>query len=630
MKFKNFISVLYRENTYRSEIDGLRALAVLPVILFHAGLDWVPGGYVGVDVFFVISGFLITGILMRELEAGSFSVLTFYERRARRILPALFSVMAVTAGLGILFMLPYELRELAQSMIAVLSFVSNVFFWLEVNYFSTSAERLPLLHTWSLSVEEQFYIFFPLALWLFWRFWRGGLIPAMFVVFLGSLLLAQLLVQRAPSPAFYLLPTRAWELLAGSLSAVYLLRSAQPGHVAGEILGAAGLLSILYSILFFHEGTPFPSLWTLVPVLGTVGVLIGASEHTFVGRFLSLKPAVFIGLISYSAYLWHQPLFAFARISAPDHHPSGHLMIGLAALSLVLAWVSWRFIEQPFRRKDGFTRRQIFVHSGFGAAVLAGVASAFLFTQGLVQRFPEDQQAWLVRSPAEYGAYVSGAYAKIENAPLSEARPNLVLVGDSFSQDFYNMVAENEAFPDHAISAIYIPARCQLSFGFSWDETRALIQQKDREMCSRKRVTSTQQAIIQNADIVVFAFSWREWSAERMADVLRNLELREAQDVFVIGSKRFLSRRQTLQIGEPSDIRVAPSARVAGTTRILSATLPKDVFVDTLAIACQGGCPLFTPDGALISHDGSHLTREGARYIGDALMSTSPLADYGS
>jgi len=198
--------------SYRGEIDGLRAVAVLPVILFHSGLQWMPGGYVGVDVFFVISGFLITSILVRELDAGKFSILNFYERRARRILPALFLVMAMTAVLGTILMLPYELRDFGRSMIAVLAFVSNFFFWRETDYFATAAEQLPLLHTWSLSVEEQFYILFPLMLWLFWRYWRGGLIPVMVVVSLASLALAEIMVHRSPAAVFYLLPTRGWEL----------------------------------------------------------------------------------------------------------------------------------------------------------------------------------------------------------------------------------------------------------------------------------------------------------------------------------------------------------------------------------------------------------------------------------
>ena len=614
--------------SYRSEIDGLRAVAVLPVILFHAGLQWVPGGYVGVDIFFVISGFLITGILMRELEADQFSILNFYERRARRILPALFFVMTVTAILAAIFMLPYELRDFARSMIAVITFVSNFFFWSEADYFATAAERLPLLHTWSLSVEEQFYILFPVVLWLFWKYWRGGLVSAMVVVSLASLALAEFVVHRSPATAFYLLPTRGWELLSGSLAAVYLLKRGACGRVAGEVIGGVGLLAVLFSILFFDEGTPFPSIWALVPVLGTVGILVGASGQTFVGRILSLRPAVFIGLISYSAYLWHQPLFAFARVIADEADPSDQLMIGLAVLSLVLAWVSWRFVEEPFRRKNLFSAGQIFLHSSFGAAALGGLAAIFLLSQGLERRFPEDQRSWLVKSREEYTVYVRGGHGKVVNKPLSHSQPNLLLVGDSFSEDFYNMMLENEAFTDHSITAIRMSSSCQLNFGFSWDETRSLIPEDKRASCSRQSLTEKDLEKIRSADVVIFAFKWREWSARRMPAVLANLNLNPEQKVFVIGSKRMLSRRGTMQLDDPTGTLVEPPAKDIETSRLLRETLPKGVFVDTLALLCPNGCPLFTADGALISHDGYHLTRAGARHIGGVLFATPPLAAY--
>jgi peptidoglycan/LPS O-acetylase OafA/YrhL len=614
--------------SYRSEIDGLRAVAVLPVILFHTGLHWMPGGYVGVDVFFVISGFLITGILMRELEGGTFSILSFYERRARRILPALFLVMAVTAILAMVFMLPYELRDLGRSMIAVLAFISNIFFWDEANYFATAAERLPLLHTWSLSVEEQFYILFPIVLWLFWKYWRKGLVPAMIVVSLASLVLAEVVVHRSPSTAFYLLPTRGWELLAGSLAAVYLSRRAALGRLSGEISGGVGLLAIFYSILFFDEATPFPSVWALVPVLGTVGILIGASGQTLVGRILSFRPAVFVGLISYSAYLWHQPLFAFARITTSERNPTDQVMIGLAVLSLILAWGTWRFIEQPFRQKNLFDARQVFIYSSFGAATLAGMAAIFIFTQGFAQRFPENMRSWLVKTPAEYGDYVRTGHGSVLNAPLSDSRPNLVLIGDSFSQDFYNMVTENSAFADYSISTIYIPARCQLSFAFSWEDVNSLIRKKDRALCSKRSLTGKQEKIIQNANVVIFAFSWRDWSASRMAEVLQNFDLDTEQTAFVIGSKRFLSRKRVLQLDDPVGSKIEPSAKDSETSRILGESLPDGVFIDTMALLCPNECPLFTPDGELISHDGSHLTQAGARYVGEVLFAAPPLAIY--
>ena len=614
--------------TYRPEIDGLRAVAVLPVILFHTGLHWMPGGYVGVDVFFVISGFLITGILMRELEAGTFSILRFYERRARRILPALFLVMAVTAVLSMIFLLPSELRDFARSMIAVITFLSNFFFWLESDYFATASEKLPLLHTWSLSVEEQFYILFPLALWLLWRFWRGGLVLSIVLVLFVSLMLAEALVHRLPTAAFYLLPTRAWELLAGSLAAIYLFRHAQPRPLLGECVGGLGFLAILYSVLVFDKGTPFPSLWTVIPVLGTVGILIGASERSIIGRFLSLRPIVFIGLISYSAYLWHQPLFAFARITAPGDEPAGLLMISLAVLSLFLAWGTWRFVERPFRRKDLFSARQIFVQSSVGTAVLAGLAAVFLLSQGLVQRFPEDQRTWLVQSREEYAVYMRAGHSTAMKNPLSDTKPNLVLVGDSFSQDFYNMIQENGAFADHSISAVRFSSSCQLSFGFTWEDTRSLIPEDKRASCARQELGEKEHEMIQGADVVIFAFSWRDWSARRMAKVLENLDLNPEQKVFVIGSKRMLPRRKILELDDLEGARAEPPANDIETTKILKETLPNDVFVDTLALVCPGGCPLFTADGALISYDSSHLTNAGARYVGSVLFDKSQLSAY--
>jgi len=286
---------------YRPEIDGLRAVAVMPVILFHAGVTQMSGGYVGVDVFFVISGFLITGILARELQAGQFSLLGFYERRARRILPALFLVLLVTAIVGALVMLPYELATLGRGIVAVLLFVSNVLFWRESGYFAAASELNPLLHTWSLAVEEQYYILFPLVLWACWRWFPRGVVPLLGLITVGSLALAEVLSVRMPSANFYLLPTRAWELLAGSLAALYLLRRPAPQGWLAEALGLAGLAAIAFAVLTYDAATPFPSLWALAPVLGTVAIIVAASPATLVGKLLGTAPFVGIGLISYSA-----------------------------------------------------------------------------------------------------------------------------------------------------------------------------------------------------------------------------------------------------------------------------------------------------------------------------------------
>ena len=376
--------------SYRPEIDGLRAVAVAPVILFHGGIAGFSGGFVGVDVFFVISGYLITSIILREMGQGRFSLLRFWERRARRILPALVLVMVCCIPFAWMWMLPDQYLAFSRSLIAVSVFSSNILFWRESGYFAAAAEEKPLLHTWSLAVEEQFYILFPLAVLLIWRLGRRVLVAAVALVGLASLGLSQYAAHASPAANFYLLPTRAWELMAGALCAFALDRRALPGS---DVLAGLGLALILGAVVGFDEATPFPSVWALVPVAGTVLIVLFARSGGHVARGLSWRPVVAVGLISYSAYLWHQPLFAFARIAIP-WPPPVWLILGLAALSLALAALSWRYVEQPFRDRSG-----IFTGARLPAVLLPAVAVLIVIgvdghlRGGVPGRFPAQVQA---------------------------------------------------------------------------------------------------------------------------------------------------------------------------------------------------------------------------------------------
>ena len=352
---------------YRPEVDGLRAVAVLPVILFHAGLSVSSGGFVGVDVFFVISGYLITSIIIDQVQRGTFSLLDFYARRARRILPALFLVVLCTMPFAWRWMVPGELRDSSQSVAAVSVFASNFLFWLHSGYFDRLATEKPLLHTWSLSVEEQFYVLFPVTLLFLWRLGTRWLFAVVVTVAVASLALAEYWQPWDASAAFYLLPTRAWELSIGVLCALFLFKR---GQLKNEALSALGLVLIATSVVLYDQTVPFPSLYTLVPVGGAAFVILFAAEHTRTARFLSTKPLVGIGLISYSAYLWHHPLFALARIRSFEP-PGTFTMLALAGLSLLLAYVSWRFIEQPIRQFHGWSHSKVLV-------VAAGVSAVFL------------------------------------------------------------------------------------------------------------------------------------------------------------------------------------------------------------------------------------------------------------
>lgn len=336
-------------------------------------------------MFFVISGYLITSILIGELAKGSFSIVRFYERRARRILPALFVVMLACMPFAYMWMLPSQLKDFGQSLIAVVFFASNILFWREDGYFASAAELKPLLHTWSLAVEEQYYLLFPLFLLLFWRFGRRHVFWSVVAIAALSLLLAEWGWRNEPSGNFYLAPARTWELLAGSICAFLTVGKAQR---SSNLLSTAGLALILLAIFAYDENTPFPSVYTLVPVVGTALIILFAAEDTWVARLLSMRGFVGIGLISYSAYLWHQPLFAFSRLRSLTE-PGHSVMAALAVTALLLAWATWYYVEQVFRKRANpvlVAQRGVFVASGTIGAVFVVIGVIAHSLDGLPNR----------------------------------------------------------------------------------------------------------------------------------------------------------------------------------------------------------------------------------------------------
>ncbi|GBF28154.1 O-acetyltransferase OatA [bacterium MnTg02] len=379
--------MIARNSTYRADIDGLRAAAVLPVVLYHAGIPGFSGGYVGVDVFFVISGFLITGIIWSEILTGNFSLVNFYERRARRILPALFAVIAVSLFIGSLVLLPTDFEDLSKSALATIVFVSNGYFWLTLNYFDTAAGLHPLLHSWSLAIEEQFYIVFPLFLIVAAKYRYGLMLGLMAVLFVLSLAGSVYAVDRTPHSAFYLSPARGWELLMGSFLALGLgpqLRA----RWSREGVAAAGLALIVLPIVVYSDQTPFPGIAALPVCVGTACLIRSSSNgSTLVGRVLSLRPVVFVGLISYSLYLWHWPVLVFLRHYFGVKHLELSIAIIAICASFLAALLSWRYIERPFRQKGLLSRRQIFSAVGYGAAVMALICGAVWMSRGVPMRF---------------------------------------------------------------------------------------------------------------------------------------------------------------------------------------------------------------------------------------------------
>ncbi len=398
---------------YRRDIDGLRAVAVMPVIFYHAGLSSFSGGFVGVDVFFVISGYLITLLLIGEIASDRFSLAQFYVRRAKRLLPALFFVLFLCTPLAWLWMLPSQFEEYAQSLMAISFFVSNIHFWQKDDYFAPEAETNPLLHTWSLSLEEQFYILFPVLLMLVWRYGRKSAFGTVLVLTLASFLLSEWGWRNSPSASFYLLPTRAWELGAGSLCAFLAHRSKPRPRAALPLIG---LCLIACAVVFFDDETPFPSVYTLIPVVGSVLVILFGDGRSLADKFLRSRIMVGIGLISYSAYLWHQPLMALARIRS-EAYPSSGMMLALALVSLGLAYLTWRYVELPFRRTRrtaGMSGRRVLAFSVAGSLLFASVGLHGRTSDGM-------RYLWEIRHPV-----ASRTYAVIERSmEETEAGPSL-------------------------------------------------------------------------------------------------------------------------------------------------------------------------------------------------------------
>ena len=466
--------------SYRPDVDGLRAVAVLSVILFHLGASkYVKGGFVGVDIFFVISGYLISSIILTEIDAGRFTISGFYERRIRRIAPALLAMLSAVSFLTFLKFLPSPLILYCKSMLAALLSCSNFFFATQSGYFDGRPLDKPLLHTWSLAVEEQFYVVFPLLILILKKLIPGRLKTILIALAALSFLSCLYVTHEQPTAAFYMPYTRAWELLIGTILSFRLLPPL-PAYLR-NILGLLGLTLIGLSVIYLDGSTPFPGIAAALPTLGAASIICaGESGPNWVGGFLSLRPVVFIGLISYSLYLWHWPLIVLQNnLVLPDVSMQMfagphrlHLAIDIS-LCILLGYLSWRFVEQPFRKGNlkNIPKWQLFRAAGFVFAAFALVATLPVLFHGFPSRFSADAirvGSYLDAPPADVDqegkcTITTRARSSLTDNPSTSLikngcltkdaeRRNVLVLGDSHAAALWHGIAD--ARPDTRVMLV--------------------------------------------------------------------------------------------------------------------------------------------------------------------------------
>jgi peptidoglycan/LPS O-acetylase OafA/YrhL len=603
---------------HRPDIDGLRAVAVIPVVLFHAGVPSMSGGYVGVDVFFVISGYLISKLIKEEVEAGNFSIIRFYDRRIRRILPALVFAVALTWACAYVLLLPSYFADFAKSVVSVSLFSSNVYFWKASGYFQADAQLRPLLHTWSLGVEEQFYIVMPIAAIITARFLRAKWLLVFGLAALASFALSVFAMNVAPTANFFLLPTRAWELLVGGLLAM-----ASPIRIDArplrEALAMLGLALILGAVLLYDAGTPFPGYTALAPSLGAALIIFaGGCGPTLVGSLLSLRPMQAVGLISYSVYLVHWPIAVFVRYQTL-HEPDPLTILAIVLASLVLGAFSWRYIEQPFRKRGSPAMPMRAVMAGGVALIaMAGIGMGSLSTGPLQTASPEiallqsNEISW--RNGRCFFEDGGAAYAewRADQCTLTQSNIDPVMIwGDSFAAHYAPGIVSNAgAIPSKVY--LYAAAGCPpvLSY-FSYA----------RPKCQE----FNQQALhlIEKLGVrrVILAARWVDLQARGLDGIRTTLDAlkRLNVDVTIIGqSPMFIT--DIAVIGARLDGATATGANrdvwesvvdQRLNTRLRALTVGAQ-FIDPTPHLCPGGLCELREDGAYLYFDYGHFSTLGS------------------
>ncbi len=616
--------------TYRPDIDGLRAIAVLLVVLNHVGFSAFSGGFIGVDVFFVISGYLITGIILSQISKDAFSFTDFYLRRAKRILPALYVVLLAVMIAGYLLYIPSDYSVLSQSTLSAIAFVSNIFFWKNSGgYFSSSAEEMPLLHIWSLSVEEQFYFIWPLALVLILKLkTQAARFTVISAILIASFTLAEIGVRHSWAGTYFLLPSRAGELLVGALLAFWLSKrhSVKASNIMANALSLAGLFMVLIPAVLLGKTSGFPGINALIPCVGA-GLIIasGALGQSVVSRILASRPFVFIGLISYSLYLWHWPLISFLHYSRIEI--TTEIALGLVFSSIALGYLSWRFIEQTFRHNSKPKRKGFAVATVLSGILLAVFPVVVYLKEGIPSRFP---YALLTQEQltAERGRYWHGIKTTAEFDNSIDLK-KVVVIGNSHAYDFSYALTEN-GFKGQ-IKLLETSFYC---FNFSNNYVFAA----KAEECKSELKIVLEAPELKTAETIYLHDDWGGKNLGGLTEVIKKIRNITSAPIFVIGPKMIFTDT-ALNISKEAQIKRHVTAssinKFARNFEVLDRVKYdkelkefftkenfKDVkYVSALDVQCGEDlkCDILSESGEYLYFDQGHFTLAGSKIFGKKL-----------
>ena len=613
---------------YRADIDGLRALAVIPVLLYHAGVPGFPGGFVGVDIFFVISGYLICGMIDGDIREGAFSLSNFYKRRMLRILPALFVMFFVTSALAYLYCLPVELEDYSKSLASAAGSVSNVYFAATAGYFDAPAETKPLLHTWSLGVEEQFYLVVPLLMLLAYRVVPKHARLVFAAVAALSFAAAFAVSYRNTTFVFYLTPFRAWELALGALLSIKFI-PAPATEFGRNACGSVGMLLLCGAIFLGSSSAPLLLMTALASIGATLVIASSEGAASAVGRLLSLRPVVFIGLISYSLYLWHWPLIVFQRTDGLLAGSSGAMTkLTLIAGSIAIAWLSWKFVEMPFRLKARDTSTgMVFGVASAAMTSLAALCGLVLIAGGAPFRFPERVVAiasYLAYDPSQ--SFRSGRCYLATNRQqldvetcmkLDGKRPNYLLVGDSHAAHLWFGLSTSmpEVNLMQATASACRPAVERVSV-------------LDSRACPKlMRFVFDDFLVNKKVDKVLLAAAWKDEDIPALSDTLETLMSRGLNVVVLGPIVEYDGALPRLLVDEI--LRNSPSIASAMRTRGIAArdrllrrivTAKGATYLSVYDSVCRDDhCDEFAEGDIPLQFDAGHLTAQGSLEVGRRL-----------